>query len=214
VASSCGTLEKEVILRTGGETMAVIVISRSFASGGRELGRLLARELGYHYVDKSLFQKIAEGLQVSEGTLESFEQSREYRISNLFTNLFSKRYIQRIVGYDKTVVEENGAVIIGRAAHYFLRDMKNCYRFRLLAPMEHRQKYAVEKLGVSPSQAQRVLERRDRKQAWFHRSVCGEDYDSPLLFHLTVNTGIISLENIISLEKVVGIVLSVVNHGS
>ncbi|MEE8620480.1 MAG: cytidylate kinase-like family protein, partial [Syntrophobacteria bacterium] len=180
---------------------------------------------GYHYVDKSLFQKIAEELQVSEGTLESFEQSREYRISNLFANLFSKRYIQRIVGYDKTVVEENeyqdrlqslilgvakedGAVIIGRAAHYFLRDMKNCYRFRLIAPMDHRKKYAVEKLGVTPSQAQRVLERRDRKQTWFHRSVCGEDYDSPLLFHLTVNTGVISL------EKAVGIVLSVVNHES
>ena len=205
--------------------MAVIVVSRSFASGGRELGRLLARRLDYHYVDKSLFQKIAQDLHVSEGTLESFEQSREYRISNLFANLFSKKYIQRIVGYDKTVVEESeyqdrlqslivgvakedGAVIIGRAAHYFLRDMNNCYRFRLIAPMEYRKKYVVEKLGVTPSQAQRVLERKDRNQAWFHRSVCGEDYDSPLLFHLTVNMGEVSL------EKAVGIVLSVVNRGS
>jgi cytidylate kinase len=205
--------------------MAVIALYKNFASGGREIGRLLARELGYQYVDKALFQKIAEGLHVSEGTLESFEQSREYRISNLFANLFSKRYIQRIVGYDKTVVEENeyqdrlrslilgvakedGAVIIGRAAHYFLRDMKNCYRFRLIAPTECRKKYAVEKLGVTPSQAQRVLERRDRNHAWFHRSVCGEDYDSPLLFHLTVNTGMMSL------EKAVGIMLSVVNQGS
>ena len=205
--------------------MAVIVVSRSFASGGRELGRLLARKLGYHYVDKSLFQKVAQDLHVSEGTLESFEQSREYRISNLFANVFSKKYIQRIVGYDKTVVEESeyqdrlqslivgvakedGAVIIGRAAHYFLRDMNNCYRFRLIAPMEYRKKYVVEKLGVTPSQAQRVLERKDRNQAWFHRSVCGEDYDSPLLFHLTVNMGEVSL------EKAVGIVLSVVNRGS
>ncbi|MGD8253000.1 MAG: cytidylate kinase-like family protein [Syntrophobacterales bacterium] len=205
--------------------MAVIVVSRSFASGGRELGRMLARRLGYHYVDKSLFQNIAQDLHVSEGTLESFEQSREYRISNLFANLFSKSYIQRIVGYDKTVVEESeyqeklqslilgvakedGAVIIGRAAHYFLRDMKNCYRFRLIAPMEYRKKYVVEKLGVTPSQAQRVLERKDRNQAWFHRSVCGEEHDSPLLFHLTVNMGEVSL------DKAVGIVLAVVNHGS
>ena len=205
--------------------MAVIVVSRSFASGGRELGRLLARRLGYHYVDKSLFQKIAQDLHVSEGTLESFEQSREYRISNLFANLFSKSYIQRIVGHDKTVVEEreyqdrlqslilgvakeDGAVIIGRAAHYFLRDMKNCYRFRLIAPMEYRKKYVVEKLGVTPSQAKRVLERKDRNQAWFYRSVCGEEHDSPLLFHLTVNMGEVSL------DKAVGIVLSVVNHGS
>ena len=205
--------------------MAVIAVSRSFASGGRELGRLLARRLGYHYVDKSLFQKIAQDLHVSEGTLESFEQSRQYRISNLFANVFTKSYIQRIVGYDKTVVEESeyqdrlqslilgvakedGAVIIGRAAHYFLRDMKKCYRFRLIAPMEYRKKYVVEKLGVPPSQAQRVLERKDRNQAWFHRSVCGEEHDSPLLLHLTVNMGEVSL------DKAVGIVLSVVNHGS
>jgi hypothetical protein len=74
--------------------------------------------------------------------------------------------------------------------------------------MEYRKKYVVEKLGVPPSQAQRVLERKDRNQAWFHRSVCGEEHDSPLLFHLTVNMGEISL------DKAVGIVLSVVNHGS
>ena len=202
--------------------MAVIVFYKSFASGGRELGRSVAKNLGYQYVDKSLFQKVAEDLDVSEGTLESFEQSREYRISNLFSNLFSKNYIQRIVGYDKTVVEEaeyqeslrnlilgvaeeGSAVIIGRAAHYFLRDMKDCYRLRLIAPVKWRKRYAIEQLGLSPAQAGDVLERRDKNQAWFHRMICGEDYDNGLLFHLTLNTGLVSL------EKATEIVLSMVS---
>ena len=30
--------------------MAVITVSKDFASGGRELGRLVAKKLGYHYV--------------------------------------------------------------------------------------------------------------------------------------------------------------------
>ena len=196
--------------------MAVISVFKSFASGGRELGRVLAKNLGYHYVDKSLFQEIAEALHVSEGTLESFERSRQYRISNIFSNLFSKNYIQRIVGYDKSVVEEkeyqnnlkklvltvaeeDNAVIIGRASHYFLRDRKNCFRFRLVAPMDFRLRYAVDKLGISPDQARSVIERRDRNQEWFHRSVCGEQYGSPLLFHLTLNTGLISMEKIAEL---------------
>ena len=127
--------------------MAVITIHRDFASGGRKLGQLLAKNLGYHYVDKSLLQKIALDLHVSESTLESFEQSREYRISNLFNNVFSKSYIARIVGYDKTIVEEseyqnslkslilgvaqeNNMVIIGRASYYFLGDRENCFHFR------------------------------------------------------------------------------------
>ena len=86
--------------------MAVITISRDLASGGRKLGRLLSKKLKYEFVQKSLFQKIAEDLDVSERTLESFEKSREYRISNIFSSVFSKNYIQRIVGHDRTVVEE------------------------------------------------------------------------------------------------------------
>jgi cytidylate kinase len=201
--------------------MAIIAVYKSFATGGREMGRLLAKKLGYQYVDKSLFQEIAEALHVSEGALESFEKSRQYRISNIFSNLFSRSYIQRIVGYDKSVVEEkdyqnslkklvlgvaqeDDSVIIGRASHYFLRDKKNCFRFRLVAPMDFRLRYAVEKHAISPSQAQNVIERRDRNHAWFHRSVCGDNYDDPLLFHLTVNTGLISI------EKTADIILSVV----
>ena len=154
--------------------MAIITISRDYASGGRKLGRLLAKRLGYHYVDKSLFQKIAEDLNVSERTLESFEKSREYRISNTFSKLFSQSYIQRIVGFDKSVVEEQAyqtslknlilktaeeddVVIIGRAAYFFLKDMKNCYHFQLVAPMDWRRKCAVEKLKLSADRAQEIL---------------------------------------------------------
>ncbi|MGD9107140.1 MAG: cytidylate kinase-like family protein, partial [Desulfobacterales bacterium] len=145
--------------------MAIITISRDYASGGRKIGRILAKRLGYQYVDKSLFQKIAEDLNVSERTLESYEKSREYRISDIFSKLFNKSYIQRIVGYDKTVVEEkeyqnslknlilktaedDNVVIIGRAAYFFLKDMGNCYHFHLAAPMDWRKKYAVEELKL------------------------------------------------------------------
>ena len=70
--------------------MAVITISRDLASGGRKLGRLLAKGIGYQYVDKSLFQKVAEDLNVSEKTLESFEKSREYRYLTFFPNYLAK----------------------------------------------------------------------------------------------------------------------------
>jgi cytidylate kinase len=140
--------------------MAVFTFTREMATGGRKLGRLLAKKLNYQYVDKSLFQKIAEDLNVSEKTLESFEKSREYQISNTFAKAFSTSYIERIVGYDRSVVEEeeyqkslrnliletareDNVVIIGRAAYFFLKDMKNCYHIRLVAPIDWRKKYAM-----------------------------------------------------------------------
>ena len=191
--------------------MAIITISRDLASGGRKLGRLLAKRLDYQYIDKSLFQKIAEDLNVSERTLESFEKSREYRISNTFSKLFSKDYIQRIVGHDKSVVEEHeyqtslknlilevaqedNVVIIGRAAHFFLKDMENCYRFRLLAPMDWRKKYAVEELRMPKDRIQYILENSDKKLLWFRRSIYRDEFDDQFLFHLNSNMGLISFE--------------------
>lgn len=196
--------------------MAVITISRDLASGGRKLGRLLAKRLDYEYVEKSLFQKIAEDLNVSERTLESFEKSREYRISNIFAGLFSKTYIQRIVGHDKTVVEEkeyqnslknlilgvakdDNVVIVGRAGFFFLKDMQNCHHIRLIASMNWRKKYAAENLGISKKMIVSTLNKSDTNHAWFHRLICGEDYDDPYFFHLTINMDVISLEKAVTL---------------
>ena len=204
--------------------MAIITISRDFASGGRKLGRLLAKKIDYQYVDKSLFQKIAEDLNVSERTLESFERGREYRISNIFSKLFSKNYIQRIVGHDKSVVEEqeyqnslenlilgvaqeDNVVILGRAAFFFLKDMENCYHIRLFAPMDWRKKYAVEILGTPRDKAQAIIEKRDVTEPWFNRSICGELFNDHSLFHLTLNM------TSISFEKAVELVMSITHLG-
>ena len=202
--------------------MAVITISRDLASGGRKLGRMVAKKLNYQYVDKSLFQKIAEDLNVSQRTLESFEKSREYRISNIFSGLFSKSYIERIVGHDKTVVEEreyqnslknliqnvaleDNVVIIGRAAYFFLKDMKNCYRFHLVASMDWRKRFAVDELGIPAKRAVEIIEKSDKNHHWFKRSICGEKFEDPSFFHLTINM------DHISFEKVSDIILSLVN---
>ena len=202
--------------------MAIITISRDYASGGRKVGRILARRLGYQYVDKSLFQKIAEDLNVSERTLESYEKSREYRISDIFSKLFNKSYIQRIVGHDKTVVEEkeyqkslknlilktaeeDNVVILGRAAYFFLRDMKNCYHFHLIAPMDWRKKYAVKELKIPANRAKGILEKSDINHLWFHRLICGNRFNDPFLFHMTLNLGLISI------EKAIEVLISVTN---
>ena len=191
--------------------MAVITISRKYASGGRKLGKLVSRRLNYDYVDKYYFQMLAKKLHVSERTLESFERGRPYWISDAFTKFFSKHYIGRIVGHDKTVVEESeyqdalrnlllglaekdNVVIVGRAAHFFLKGIQNCYHFLLVASMDWRGKYARKTLGALSYKVERIMEERDISHAWFLRTVCGEQHDDPQSFHLTLNMDLISTE--------------------
>ena len=202
--------------------MAIITVNRYSATGGRQLGRLLAKKLDYQYVDKSLFQKIAEDLNVSERTLESFEKSREYRISNIFSRLFSKNYVDRIVGHDKSVVEEveyqtslkrlilevaqeDNVVIVGRAANFFLKEYENCYCFQVVAPMDWRKKYAVQKLGMPQDSVLSILEKRDKNHLRFLHAICGRDFNDSLWSHLTLNMSYIPI------EKATDVIVSAVN---
>ena len=50
--------------------MSIITISREFGSGGRELGKRLADELGFAYYDREIVTAIAERNEVNEAYVE------------------------------------------------------------------------------------------------------------------------------------------------
>jgi len=180
--------------------MAVITISRETATGGRELGRLLARKLDYRYVDKSLIQDIAKILNVSEKTLVSFEERRRYEgydKSVVCEEEYKKSLGSFLLG---TALEDN-VVIIGRAAYFFLKDMKNCYHIRLVALTDRKKKYALENYKISPDRVQEFIETEDNKRKWFRRSICGMRFDDSFWFHLTLNMSRISIEKAVELIR-------------
>ena len=50
--------------------MKIITISREFGSGGRELGKRLADELGFDYYDREIITAIASARGMDEGYVE------------------------------------------------------------------------------------------------------------------------------------------------
>ena len=60
--------------------------------------------------------------------------------------------------------------------------------------MDWRQQYARRTLGVLSSRVEGILEERDISHAWFLRTMCGEHYDDPGSFHLTLNMDFIPIE--------------------
>ena len=54
----------------------IITIGREFGSGGRELGRRLADELGYAYYDSEILNEIAKETEYSKAYIEELSQGR------------------------------------------------------------------------------------------------------------------------------------------
>jgi len=84
-------------------------------------------------------------------------------------------------------------ILIGRGAHIVTRELPHVLRVRVVAPFEFRLERAAEGMGISFEEAEKFLRREDRAKAAFVRSHFCEELDDPLAYHLTLNTGKLSL---------------------
>lgn len=113
----------------------LITIDREFGSGGRELGRRLAEELGIAYYDKEIVAAISKKTDYCMDYIEQVSESKP-------VSLLPIHYGQTLsFGFDQTMQQNmsileiqneiladlsnrSSCIIIGRAADYILRDMK------------------------------------------------------------------------------------------
>ena len=113
----------------------IITIGREFGSGGRELGRRLADELGYAYYDSEILNEIAKETEYSKAYIEELSQGRPVPLFPIhygstwspsndphFQNaldIFSsqKKILLELAG-------KSDCIIIGRCADYILEEFK------------------------------------------------------------------------------------------
>lgn len=79
--------------------MAVITISREYGSGGGEIGRHIAKILGYDCVDKELITEVAKRANVSESEVEKLDEKGEDPIIYFLKELFGEDEPQTVFQY-------------------------------------------------------------------------------------------------------------------
>ena len=59
----------------------VITIARSYGSGGRKMGRLLAKELGYEYYDREILRIASDESGISEELFNQVDERQHLPVS-------------------------------------------------------------------------------------------------------------------------------------
>ncbi len=123
----------------------LITIGREFGSGGRELGRRIADELGIAYYDNEILEEILKETDYSKAYLQEVSESRPaalfpihfgvswghtYAPINQSMDVYAKQ--NEIL---RKLADKSSCVIIGRAADYILKD-RNPFRIFVYADME------------------------------------------------------------------------------
>ena len=68
--------------------MAIITFSKEYSSGGQELARRMAEDLGYRLVGRQVLSQLAERLDLSEGEAELMRRGEDNSLFKLLDEVF------------------------------------------------------------------------------------------------------------------------------
>lgn len=184
----------------------IITIERQYASGGNEIGRRLAEELGYKLYDRNLLMEAARNLKIPAIHIENLEEvSGGSFLFNLSKTALGGSAMEKdlpladkLFQEEKKIIEklaeQGNCVIVGRAAGYILRDCERCLRVFIHADKEKRIERAVEREGIKPSEAESVLKKNDKRRSGFYNSVTQWVWGKPEFFELCLDSGKLGIE--------------------
>ena len=145
----------------------VVTVGCEYASGGIEIGKMIAKSLGVEYYDRDLIDKVVEQIGVDRELVEKADSGENVKYE--FDTNFGPRYANltnRVIYEQFEVInkfaEKSSCVIIGRCSNYILKDRNDCLNIFIYAPFEKRVEYVMEKKNVSQAEAEELVKYNDR----------------------------------------------------
>ena len=148
----------------------IITIGREFGSGGRELGRRLAEELGFEYYDKEIITAIAKKTSMSQEYVQEVLEGKPHHLypitigqSMFIADNFYIQQEQSIYLAQSEIIRElaqkSNCVIVGRCADFILQDLKP-FRIFVYADIESR----IARCMARNSDAEKHLTEKEMKK--------------------------------------------------
>ena len=190
----------------------IITIGREFGSGGRELGRRLAEELGIEYYDKEIITAIAEKTSMSQEYVQEVLEGKPHHLypitiaqTMLIADSFYIQQEQSIYLAQSEIIRElaqkSDCVIVGRCADFILKDFKPFRIFvhadlgsrikRCIARNTDTQKHLTEK------EIKKQILSIDKNRAKYYDYYTGNKWGDKSNYDLCINTTDVVIKEIV-----------------
>jgi len=191
----------------------VITIGREFGSGGRELGRRLAEELGFEYYDNEVLTEIVKHTELSENYINEVVEGSIHRMFPITVEHtfiagadYNLRQIQEIYKAQTDVIRQmalkSDCVIVGRCADFILRDVDvKLFRLFVYADMESRirrcQERAPEGENLDARQLKKYIQKVDRGRASYYEDYTLQKWGDKSYYDMCFNTTNVDIKDIV-----------------
>ncbi|HSH09515.1 MAG TPA: cytidylate kinase-like family protein [Oceanipulchritudo sp.] len=184
-----------------------VTISRQVYSGSHEIAELMIKQLEadpklgvakWALFDRDLVHRILEDHNLPKAIARYMPEDRDRDFTGLINEILGLHpSLWELFHYTCDTIHKlakiGNVILIGRGAHIITRNMPHVLHVRVVAPFEMRVQRAAQILGVSTQEAGKQIRQDDQARAAFVRSHFDEALDNPLVYHLTINTGLTSI---------------------
>lgn len=193
----------------------VITIARSYGSGGKTLGELLAKDLGIPCYDRELIRMASDESGINEALFGKADEKKKGR--SLFKSI--KPYSGGVLPPEssdfvsddnlfnlqakiiKDLAEKESCIIIGRCADYVLKDRKDVLRLYFYATEEDCLIRLKNISGEPEKELLKKIHTIDKHRADYYKYYTGNDWNDTRNYDFCLNTGSMSYEKLIDVVK-------------
>ena len=185
----------------------IITISREFGSGGRTIGREVAKKLNIPCYDQELIDRIAE----KSGYDKAYIQERgEYTASGSWLgNALAMRDFYGQSDQDKLwavqraviieLAEKGPCVIVGRCADYILKDRADTLTVFVHADIESRARRIVELYGESEVAPEKRLNDKDKRRKAYYNLYTDTKWGDARHYDIALDSGRLGIEKCVEI---------------
>ena len=184
----------------------IVTIEREYGSGGGEIAKLLATQLGWKLWDQLLTEEIARLAHCSKAVVEVREERTDPLYYRLFKSFLRGSYegsqnahklnvvdSESILKITEAVVQhaakKGNAVIVGRGSQHFLRDRSDTLRVFLYAPRENKVRRILAR-GKTQNEAEQLVDSVDRERHDFIQKYFRVEWPDRAIYHTMINTAV------------------------
>jgi len=177
--------------------VAILTISREYGSGGRDIGRMVAKNLDYEYEDR---KKILDDMR-DEGTL--WEEKARHFDEN-YPELWErnewayKGFVALNQLHFLEYALKDKVVLMGRGGNFLLKKFPFVLKVRTKAPLEYRIERIMEREQINAENARYLIEKVDNEMSKAVYLIYGRHWDDPGEYDLVFDTSIQAKSDIIS----------------
>ena len=199
--------------RKAGQDMkkTVITIARSYGSGGKTLGNLLAEDLGINCYSREILRMASDESGINEALFGEVDE--KMKKSPLLFNILKKNPYKggvlppessdfvsddNLFNYQAKVIKDLAAqescIIIGRCADYVLKDHDNCVHVFVCGDMDSKVQRMMHSYSLEESAAVERIKETDKQRKKYYSYYTGGDWEAASNYDLCLNTGTMTIE--------------------